>query len=131
MPFAADDLAAVGAGLFQRAGGPFTFVLPVRSNALDQGASFGERIAFRGESFPGARRLADELVTLPPAIVLDVGRLATGGWAVVEGNPAWASGLCGCDPAAVLSVLAAATVPRCSGGRWARDAVWTAEARKA
>lgn len=78
-----------------------------------------EALAFLG------RLLADELVELPPAIVIDVGRLATGGWAVVEGNPAWASGLCDCDPDAVLSVLAAATVPHGSGGRWARDAVWT------
>lgn len=71
------------------------------------------------------RLLADEVVELPPALVIDVGRLATGGWAVVEANPAWASGLCGCDPTAVLPVLAAATVPRGSGGRWAREAVWT------
>lgn len=69
------------------------------------------------------RLLADERVELPPALVIDVGKLATGGWAVVEGNPAWASGLCGCDAAAILPVLAAATVPRGSGGRWARDAV--------
>lgn len=71
-----------------------------------------------------SRLLADELVELPPALVIDVGRLATGGWAVIEGNPAWASGLCGCDPTAVLPVLAAATVPRGCGGQWARDAVW-------
>lgn len=78
-----------------------------------------EALAFLG------RLLTDERVDLPPAMVIDVGRVATGRWAVVEGNPAWASGLCGCDPAAVLPVLAAATVPRGSGGRWARDAVWT------
>lgn len=35
--------------LFQRAGGPFTFVLPLRSTALDQGASFGEQVAWDGE----------------------------------------------------------------------------------
>ncbi len=66
--------------------------------------------------------LADEAVSLPPALVIDVGRLDSGEWVVVEGNPAWASGLCGCDPAAVLQVLAAAAVPRGTGGTWARQA---------
>jgi hypothetical protein len=56
--------------------------------------------------------LADAEVELPPAVVVDVGRMAGRGWGVVEANPAWASGLCGCDPAGVLSVLRRATVAR-------------------
>ncbi|WP_170319989.1 ATP-grasp domain-containing protein [Polyangium spumosum] len=56
--------------------------------------------------------LEDADVELPPAVVVDVGRMAGRGWGVVEANPAWASGLCGCDPAAVLSVLRRATVAR-------------------
>jgi hypothetical protein len=51
------------------------------------------------------RLLADPAVAVPPAVVIDVGEIAGRGWAVVEANPAWASGLCGCDPAAVLDVL--------------------------
>jgi hypothetical protein len=56
--------------------------------------------------------LADAEVELPPAVVVDVGRMEGRGWAVVEANPAWASGLCGCDPAGVLPVLRRARVPR-------------------
>lgn len=56
--------------------------------------------------------LEDADVELPPAVVVDVGRMAGRGWGVVEANPAWASGLCGSDPANVLSVLRRATVAR-------------------
>lgn len=45
---------------------------------------------------------------LPRAIVIDVGRIDGVGWAVVEANAAWGSGLYGCDPAAALDVVAAA-----------------------
>ncbi len=55
--------------------------------------------------------LGDSGVPLPPAVVVDVGRLAAGGWAVVEANAAWGSGVCGCDPRAVLEVVARANVP--------------------
>ncbi|UQA63232.1 ATP-grasp domain-containing protein [Polyangium aurulentum] len=68
--------------------------------------------------------LADAEVELPPAVVVDVGRMAGRGWGVVEANPAWASGLCGCDPAGVLPVLRRAAVPRGmlteTDRRWAR-----------
>ncbi|WP_437899226.1 ATP-grasp domain-containing protein [Sorangium sp. So ce124] len=56
--------------------------------------------------------LADADVELPPAAVVDIGRMAGRGWGVVEANPAWASGLCGCNPASVLRVLQRAAVPR-------------------
>jgi hypothetical protein len=55
--------------------------------------------------------LGDAAVSLPPATVIDVGELASGAWAVVEANAAWASGLCGCDPRQVLRVLRRASVP--------------------
>jgi hypothetical protein len=42
---------------------------------------------------------------LPPAFVVDVGLVEGRGWAVVEFNPAWCSGLLGADPAPVLGVL--------------------------
>jgi hypothetical protein len=49
--------------------------------------------------------LADEGVQLPPAIVLDIGRIKGKGWAVIEANPAWGSGIYGNQPAKVLHVL--------------------------
>lgn len=49
--------------------------------------------------------LADPELDLPDAVVVDVGCTAERGWAVVEANACWASGLCGCDPRDVLPVL--------------------------
>ena len=55
----------------------------------------------------------EETPLLPRAVVLDVGKTDTGSgdseWAVVEANPCWGSGLCGCDPSVVLTVLQQAT----------------------
>lgn len=45
----------------------------------------------------------------PNAIVLDVGQIEGNGWAVVEANGAWGSGVYGCDPNAVLDVIRHAT----------------------
>lgn len=53
--------------------------------------------------------LADARVAIPPAVTLDVGRIAGRGWAVIEANAAWGSGIYGCDPARILPVC---------GGRW-------------
>jgi hypothetical protein len=53
--------------------------------------------------------LADPVVQVPPAMVLDVGRIRGRGWAVVEANGAWASGIYGASPDLILSVLAGAT----------------------
>lgn len=42
----------------------------------------------------------------PPAYTLDVGRNErTGEWLIIEANPAWSSGLYGCNHAAVMDVL--------------------------
>lgn len=51
-------------------------------------------------------------VAVPPSVVIDVGIIAGRGWAVVEANPSWGSGLYSCDPAEVLKVVARACVPR-------------------
>lgn len=65
--------------------------------------------------------------TLPSGVVVDIGKIAGRGFAVVEANPAWASGLYGCDPAIVLDVVAASVQPRTtlieSDARFARPAV--------
>jgi hypothetical protein len=46
---------------------------------------------------------SDPVVGLPPAVVVDVGLIEGRGWAVVEANAAWGSGIYGCDPSAVLA----------------------------
>jgi hypothetical protein len=56
--------------------------------------------------------LSDEAVALPPAVVMDVGIIEGRGWAVVEANAAWGSGIYGCDPAAVLRVVRRACLPQ-------------------
>ncbi len=54
--------------------------------------------------------LADGRVDLPRTAVLDVGVIAGRGWAVVEQNAAWGSGLYGCNPVEVLEILRHAAV---------------------
>ncbi|MFF0739375.1 ATP-grasp domain-containing protein [Streptomyces sp. NPDC004111] len=49
--------------------------------------------------------------TLPSAVVLDVGLLATGEWAVVEANMAWFSSCYAADPEQVLDVVLRAGGP--------------------
>ncbi|AKF10401.1 hypothetical protein DB32_007550 [Sandaracinus amylolyticus] len=65
-------------------------------------------------------------VALPPTVVIDVGRIEGRGFAVVEANAAWAAGICGCDPDAVLRAVARTCVPTSSlddiTRRWARAA---------
>ena len=49
-------------------------------------------------------------VPCPSAFVLDVGMIKGRGWAVVEPNECWGSGVYGCTPSKILEVLLAATV---------------------
>jgi hypothetical protein len=51
------------------------------------------------------RLLSHPQVAFPPAFVVDVGLIEDLGWAVVEFNPVWCSGLLGADPRQVLPVL--------------------------
>ena len=62
----------------------------------------GEVLAFAGQL--AATRL-------PSAIVVDVGLLDGGGWAVVEANAAWASGHYACAADAALDVVLHAARP--------------------
>lgn len=48
-------------------------------------------------------------VKLPDAVVVDVGKIADWGWAAIEANSVYSSGLYGCDPIAVLKVLETGT----------------------
>lgn len=56
--------------------------------------------------------LADPKVCVPDACVIDVGIIEGKGWAVIESNAAWTSGVYGCDGAAVLPVLRRACRPK-------------------
>jgi ATP-grasp domain, R2K clade family 2 len=58
--------------------------------------------------------LKDETVSLPDAIALDVGIIQNRGWAVVECNAAFSSGIYGCDPNEVLRVLRRSCSPAVS-----------------
>ena len=49
--------------------------------------------------------LCDAEVRTPNACVIDVGVIRGTGWAVIESNAAWSSGIYGCDGAKVLPVL--------------------------
>ena len=66
--------------------------------------------------------LAHDRLPVPPAFVLDVGMIEGRGWAVVEANAAWGSGLYGCDPEQVLYVVSRSCVPRGKVRR--EDAPW-------
>jgi hypothetical protein len=72
---------------------------PADRNELEEAESFARRV------------LDDPAVASPPAFVLDIGRIWKVGWAVVEANPAWGSGLYGCDASRVLSVVRRACIP--------------------
>jgi len=69
--------------------------------------------------------LSDRSVNLPPAVVMDVGVIEGRGWAVIEANAAWGSGIYGCDPEAVLRVVRRACLPR--GKVPATDVRWVVE----
>jgi hypothetical protein len=56
--------------------------------------------------------LNNRSAVLPSGIVVDVGIIAGRGFAVIEANPAWASGLYGCDPAGALAAVAASVRSR-------------------
>jgi hypothetical protein len=50
-----------------------------------------------------------QAITLPRAVVVDVGFVAGRGWTVVEFNAAWGAGLNGCDATRVLPAILAAS----------------------
>jgi len=72
---------------------------PASGDELQNAKEFCERV------------LANDSIDLPAAIVLDVGMMKDFGWAVVECNAAFSSGLYGCDPVSVLQLLRRACTP--------------------
>ena len=89
-----------------------TFSLYARNGELQDEqdyASTGDEAA--GLTDFVSRLLADPRVELPRAIGVDVGVIAGRGWACVEANGAWGTGLYACDPGKALEVIRHATVP--------------------
>ncbi|MFJ9827058.1 ATP-grasp domain-containing protein [Streptomyces sp. NPDC101160] len=101
---------------------PVTFTAEYRLFVLDGQVVTGSRYAVYGRLDPGpltpdARRFGAELLaavggTLPSAVVVDVGPLEDGGWAVVEANMAWFAQCYAADPDAVLDVVLRSAGPR-------------------
>lgn len=48
-----------------------------------------------------------KVMPLPRTVVVDVGLVASQGWAVIEFNSAWGAGLNGCDPEKILPAILA------------------------
>jgi ATP-grasp domain, R2K clade family 2 len=84
----------------------------LRGGELQRGNDFAQSAEEEAEALAFVRGvLSDGRVDLPRAAVLDVGVISGRGWAVVEQNAAWGSGIYGCDPKRVLEVLRAAALP--------------------
>ncbi len=83
----------------------------LRDGELQRANDFQATAAELADAEGFARRvLGDPGVEFPRAVVLDVGVIAGRGWAVVEQNAAWGSGVYGCDPCEVLEVIRYAAV---------------------
>lgn len=100
---------------------PVRFAREYRVHLLDGRAVAASRYAIDGDLAPGAddpgcadaRRVAEEAAAAlgdrtPAAVVIDVGPLDDGGWAVVEANPCFGAGIYAAAPDPVLDVLRAA-----------------------
>jgi hypothetical protein len=98
-----------------------TFTGEFRLFLLDGRVHAGSRYAEHGRLSLGplsaeatcfaADLLAGCAHTLPSAIVVDIGTVAGGGWAVIEANAAWASGRYTADPDTALDVVLRAAAP--------------------
>lgn len=82
----------------------------VRGDALASETAYAMDDDERINAIQFAERVLACGSSLPNAVVLDVGMLSDGCWAVVEANGAWGAGIYGCDPAKCLDVIDAATI---------------------
>jgi hypothetical protein len=69
--------------------------------------------------------LGDSGIAMPPAFVLDIGEIEGRGWAVIEANPVWASGIYGAEPAKILPLLKRSCIP--ADELTNKDAQWQIE----
>ncbi len=89
-----------------------TFSIYLRNGELQKETGYESSEEEDNEMLAFANRvLADDRIYLPRATVLDFGLIQNRGWAVVESNGAWASGIYGCDPVAALEVIRHAGKP--------------------
>jgi hypothetical protein len=89
-----------------------TFSVYLRNGELQREAGFPHSDAEEAELLAFMSRvLTDARVELPRATVVDAGIIVGRGWAVVEQNAAWGSGIYGCDAEQVLEVLRHAAEP--------------------
>jgi len=51
--------------------------------------------------------LEDTEISIPEAIVIDIGYIHNKGWAIIEANPVWSSGVYTCDPIQVIDTIVA------------------------
>ncbi|MGE7386215.1 ATP-grasp domain-containing protein [Streptomyces sp. NPDC004126] len=101
--------------------GVVEFTAEYRLFVLDGEAVTGSRYAVHGHLDPapldaGSRAFARTVLDaaaagLPSAVCLDIGRLADGGWAVVEANMAWFAHCYAAEPDRVLDVVLRAAGP--------------------
>ncbi|WP_298517025.1 ATP-grasp domain-containing protein [uncultured Kordia sp.] len=49
--------------------------------------------------------LTDKTIDLPKAVVIDVGYISDKGWALIEANPVWSSGVYACNPKKVIDTI--------------------------
>lgn len=96
------------------------FILDRQVRTLSVYSRYGEIAQGEADDWPASKSeidqafefvgkvLADSQINIPPSVVIDVGIIANRGWAVVEANASWASGIYGCEPAKVLDVLSRA-----------------------
>jgi hypothetical protein len=98
------------------------FILDGKVVALSPYLRNHQRLEIDDGSFPAsdaeleqaevfASHVASTQAASPPGVVIDVGIIKGKGWAVIEANQAWGSGIYGCDPAAVLPVLRRVCIP--------------------
>ncbi|WP_202947216.1 ATP-grasp domain-containing protein [Zavarzinella formosa] len=88
-----------------------TISVYLRNGILQREQDFAAEASETADALAFARQvIEDPRVDLPKATVIDVGVIAGRGWAVVEQNAAWASGIYGCDPEQVLETLQFAAV---------------------
>jgi hypothetical protein len=69
--------------------------------------------------------LNDVQIAMPPAFVLDIGEIEGRGWAVIEANPVWASGIYGAEAAKILPLLKRSCIP--ADELTNKDAQWQIE----
>ncbi|WP_330347022.1 ATP-grasp domain-containing protein [Streptomyces sp. NBC_00582] len=101
--------------------GVVEFTAEYRLFVLDGVAVTGSRYAVHGRLDPApldtesrafGRTVLDAMAaTLPSAVCLDIGRLADGGWAVVEANMAWFAHCYAAEPDRVLDTVLRAAGP--------------------